>query len=65
MNRKEILFISIKEGLASIVPVGIILCVIDIFIWCIYPAVEKLPIILVMILTLISCYYRWVKKVKI
>ncbi len=55
---------SIKASLSFTAPIGIILCIIDIIIWYIYPAVEKLPIVLVMILTSICCYYRWVKKVK-
>ena len=63
MNWKESVTIILdksKEGLAVI---AILMCLLDIYIWVSYPSVEKTPIIILIVFTLMDIYYRWIKKV--
>ena len=66
MNWKESITLVLdksKEGLAVIAPIAILMCLLDIYIWISYPSVEKTPIIILIVFTLMDIYYRWIKKV--
>lgn len=61
---KQYVWQKCKEAFASLAWFAIIALAIDLWIWYLIPSADQTPAIIMAVLTLISCYYRFIKKVK-